>query len=133
MVFISCSVLLLLFIKRLLNVIQFEAFIFTDYLHIGEQPNPSPCFSTVFFFIYIIAPHCVRTNHSQFEQTVSMPFVQVLVRRVSELQFCIRFLFVIWIFVLSGWIVAAVSFVLLSEVKRLYRNPSYWNGVTLLT
>ena len=88
-VFISCSVLLLLFIKRLLDVIQFEAFIFTDYLRIGEQPNPSLCFSTVFV---IIAPHCVVTTHRKFEQTLSMPFVQVLVCRVSELQSCVRFL-----------------------------------------
>lgn len=46
-VFISCFLLLLLFIKRALDVIQFEAFIFTDYLHIGEQTDSSSCFYTL--------------------------------------------------------------------------------------
>ena len=125
MVFVSCPVLLLLFTERLLDVIQCEAFILTDYLHIGEQLNQSLCFFYDVFFI--IAPHRVITTHSKSEQTVSMPFVQVPVRRISELQFYIRFL-------LSSfrWNCKGGFFTLFSEVKRLCRNPSYWNGVTLL-
>jgi len=128
-VFISCSVLLLLFIKRLLDVIQLEAFIFIDYLHIGEQPNTSPCFSTVFF--YNCASLCYRNSQSIrtncFRAICTGPGLSLF--RTSVLY---QIPFVIWIFVLSAGIAAALIFILFAEVKRLYRNPSYWNGVTLL-